>query len=203
LGETDDLIRAREAVGETKEQLGGLQTRLRALELEIGGVSAKLKQNQNRLYGGKVRNPKELSNLQEEAAALNRRMAELEDDQLELMIEIEEAEAELAERGARLRQIEATWREDQAALKIEKEELELRLLELEEERAAKRADIGASELADYDDLRRRFGGTAVVLLKRGTCQACGVGVPTGVAREVERGEGMYYCPVCSRLLFGG
>jgi predicted nucleic acid-binding Zn-ribbon protein len=203
LGETDDLIRAREALAEIDKQLGGLQTRLRALELDIAGVNDKLKKNQNRLYGGKVRNPKELSNLQDEAAALNRRLAELEDDQLELLIEIEETEAELAERGARLRQIEATWHDDQGRLQAEKEELELRLLELEEERAAKRSRIGAGELAEYDDLRDRFGGTAVTELKRGTCQACGVGVPTGMAREVERGEGIYYCPVCSRLLFGG
>lgn len=203
LGETDDLIRAREAALGAEESLGQMQTQLRALELEIAGVNDKLKKNQDRLYSGRVRNPKELSNLQDEAAALKRRLSELEDDQLERMIEIEETEAELAERQARLRQIEATWRDDQAVLQIEKEELEIHLLELDEQREAMRAQIGAAELAQYDSLREQLGGTAVVLLKRGICQVCGVDVPTGVAREVERGEGMHYCPVCARLLCGG
>jgi predicted nucleic acid-binding Zn-ribbon protein len=82
-------------------------------------------------------------------------------------------------------------------------ELELRLMELEEERSGIRARIGAAELADYDDLARRLGGTAVVRMKRGVCQGCRVDVPTGVARAVERGEGLYYCTICSRLLYGG
>lgn len=203
LGETDDLIRAREAVAEMESELKGLRSRTRAVELDVAAVADKLKKNQDRLYSGRVRNPKELANLQEEAAALRRRQSELEDNQLELMIETEEAEAELAERQARLGQIEAAWRADQAALQAEKEELALRLLELEEERNTMRARLGAAELAEYDDLRASYGGVAVVLLKRGICQTCGVDVPTGVARAVERGEGFHYCPVCNRLLSGG
>jgi predicted nucleic acid-binding Zn-ribbon protein len=203
LGETNDLIRAREAVLETEDLLAQRRQDLRALELEIAGVEAKLKANQDRLYGGRVRNPKELSGLQEEATALRRRCSELEDAQLELMIAIEEDEAELAERQARLRQIEAAWRDDQAGLQSEKERLELRLLELEEQREGMRARIGPADLALYDDLRDRGGGTGVALLRRGTCQICGVDVPTGVARAVERGEGVHFCPVCNRLLYGG
>ncbi|MFN2186535.1 MAG: zinc ribbon domain-containing protein, partial [Anaerolineae bacterium] len=123
LGESDEVIRAGQAVNETEASLGDLRTQMRALELEIGGVNAKLKQNQDRLYSGRVRNPKELSNLQEEANALRRRRSELEDHQLELMIAIEETEGELAERRARLKQIESTWREEQARLQAEKEDL--------------------------------------------------------------------------------
>ena len=109
LGETDDVIRSREAVVEAEEGLKQLRSQLRALELDVATVEAKLRQNQDRLYGGKVRSPKELSNLQEEAAALGRRQSELEDDQLELMIAVEDDEAELVERQARQRQIEANW----------------------------------------------------------------------------------------------
>ena len=202
LGESDVVIRAQEAVVETETDLRTLRAEMRALEIEIGGVNAKLKQNQDRLYSGRVRNPKELSNLQEEAAALRRRLSELEDGQLELMISIEEAEAELSERQARSNQIEATWRDEQARLQAEKEELEFRLAELEEECEGMRSRIGAADLAGYDSLRSRMGGTAIVRLKKGTCTACGVDVPTSMARAVERGDGMHDCPICGRLLFG-
>jgi predicted nucleic acid-binding Zn-ribbon protein len=203
LGETGDLVRAREAVAEIEGSLRKLRAELRALELDVGAVAAKLKQNQDRLYGGRVRNPKELSNLQDEAAALRRRRSELEDAQLELMIAIEEAEAELAERQARLRQIETNWRNDQASLQAEKAELEQRLAALGEERDGIRARIGVADLALYDDIRQRQAGMAVARLKRGICQACGVDVPTSMARAIERGEGMHHCPICNRLLFGG
>lgn len=203
LGESGDVARAQAAVRETEEGLDQMRAQLRDLELEIAGLNAKLEKNQDRLYSGRVRNPKELSNLQEEAAALRRWRSELEDNQLELMIGIEEEEAELAEREARLRQIEATWRQEQAALLAEKEQLESRLAELKEERESKRTRLGIADLALYDDLRNGLGGTGVVLLKRGTCQGCGVDVPTGVARAVERGGDLNFCPICSRLLYGG
>jgi predicted nucleic acid-binding Zn-ribbon protein len=203
LGLTADLIRAREAVVEAESGLDRLESNLRALELEIGSLNAKLKANQDRLYSGKVKNPKELNNLQEEANYLRRRRTELEDDQLELMIGIEEDEAELAERQARLRQIEETWKHDQEALRAEKQALETRLEELVARRDTMRTQIGPSDLALYDQLRSSLGGVGVALLRRGRCQVCGVDVPTGVARSVERGEGPYHCPVCDRLLAGG
>lgn len=203
LGESGDVLRAREAVAETEGSLDKLRAQLRALDLEVSGFNDKLKKNQERLYSGRVRNPKELSGLQEEAAYLRRRTSELEDEQLELMIAIEEDEAELAERQARLRQIEATWRDDQTELRTKKEELEFRLAELEEERAGMRARLGASDLANYDDLRQQLGGTGVVCIKKGICQGCGVDVPTSMASAVARGEGVHYCPICNRLLCSG
>jgi uncharacterized protein len=203
LGESRERIQAREAVAETEASLAETRAQLRALELEIAGVNDKLKKNQDRLYSGRIRNPKELTSLQDEARALRRRRSELEDQQLELMIGIEEEEAELAEREARLRQIEASWQQEQASLRVEKEQLNGELAALDEEREAIRARIGSSTLATYDDLRERQGGTAVALLKRGICQACGVDVPTSMARAIERGEGTNFCPICNRILYGG
>jgi predicted nucleic acid-binding Zn-ribbon protein len=203
LGDRQEVLRAEEAVEETEETLANFGGQLRVLELEVRGLNDKLKKNQDRLYSGRVRNPKELSSLQEEAAALRRRRSELEDEELALMIGIEDEEAELAERQARLRQIESSWQANQDVLAAEKDELELRLAELRERRSALRGRLGSADLSNYDDLRQRFGGVAVVVLKRGICQTCGVDVPTSVARAVERGEGMHYCPVCNRILVAG
>jgi len=203
LAESGGVVRAREAVVETESHLHELRKKLHAQELNIAGLSDKLKANQERLYGGRVRNPKELGSLQQEAAVLQRHRSELEDGQLEFMIAIEEQEAELAERQARLRQIETTQREEHAVLQAEKDDLVRRLAELEEQRAGLRRRLRAADLDTYDHLRRQQGGTAVALLKRGTCQACGVDVPTTMARAVEHGEGMHYCPICNRLLYGG
>lgn len=202
LGESQELVQAREAVAESEEWLAERWRELRALELEIATVNDKLKKNQERLYSGRVRNPKELTGLQEEAVALRRRLSDLEDDQLELMIAIEDHEAELAERQARLRQIRDGWREEQSGLLAEKEHLEQQLAELGEDRQQMRARIPPADLELYDDLRQRQG-KSVALLKRGICQGCGVDVPTSLARTVERGEGVNFCPICSRILYGG
>lgn len=203
LGETDDVIRARQAVVEGEGNVVRWRKELRALELEIDGLNDKLKRNQDRLYSGQIRNPKELSSLHNEANALRRRRSELEDRQLEAMIALEEEEAELAERQARLRQIEATWCQEQEALLTRKQELELLLDELDKRRKELRTRLSAADRTLYDELTRRLSGTAVALLKQGICQVCGVDVPVSMARAVERGEGIHRCPVCERLLYGG
>lgn len=203
LGETDDVIRARQAVVEGERNVVRWRKELRALELEIDGLNDKLKRNQDRLYSGQIRNPKELSSLHNEANALRRRRSELEDRQLEAMIALEEEEAELAERQARLRQIEATWCQEQEALLTRKQELELLLDELDKRRKELRTRLSAADRTLYDELTRRLSGTAVALLKQGICQVCGVDVPVSMARAVERGEGIHRCPVCERLLYGG
>jgi hypothetical protein len=200
LGDTDELLSARKAVTEAEKALDDLRSKMRVRELDIAAVNDKLKKNQDRLYGSKVRSPKELASLQEEAAAFRRRRSELEDGQLDLMIAIEAAEAELEERRTRLSQLEASWRADQSSLLAEKENLETRLRELEDERSDQRSRIGSRELALYDELKADLGGVAVARLKQDICQFCRVNVPTGVARAVQRGEGMHYCPTCGRLL---
>jgi len=203
LGETEDLQHARQMVAEMEASLGQLRKQMRELELEVGTVEDKLKKNQDQLYGGRVRNPKELKSLQEEATALRRHRSQLEDKELELMIGAEDGEAELAERQARLRQIENSWRADQAGMFAEKDRLQQRLAELEEQQSGMRAEISTSDLAFYDDLQGRLGGKGIALLKDGICQVCGVDVPMTLARAAERGQGLNYCPICERLLYAG
>ncbi len=203
LGETEELKQARQMVADMEDRLGQLGKQVRELELEVGGVESKLKANQERLYSGQVRNPKELKSLQEEAAALRRHRSQLEDRELELMIAIEESEAERAERQARLHQIEDSWRADQAGMFAEKDRLQQRLAELEEQQSGMRDEIGSKDLIFYDDLQGRLGGKGIALLKDGLCQGCGVDVPMTVARAAERGQGLNYCPICDRLLYGG
>ncbi len=203
LGETEELRQARQQVADIQDRLGQFQKQMRELELETGGLDAKLKANQERLYGGRVRNPKELSGLQDEAAALRRRCSDLEDRQLDLMMTLESGEAELAESQARLRQVEEEWQAEQARLRAVEERLKEHLVDLEEQRAGMRDQISPADLALYDELRSRLGNNSIAALHSGICQVCGVDVPATMVRAVERNQGLNYCPICNRLLYAG
>jgi predicted nucleic acid-binding Zn-ribbon protein len=203
LGETADLRRARGAVVEVQAELEALRTRLRKVEREAGDFEARLKESHDRLYGKDVTDTRSAVAAQQEFVFCQGRLAELEDEQLDILIALEDGEAELAERQARQIQIEAAWREEQTALRAEQAELQARVRELADDVRGLRARVGSGNLDLYDDLRPELGGRVVATLKRGVCQACGVNVPTGVARIVERGGGMHFCPVCGRVLYGG
>jgi predicted nucleic acid-binding Zn-ribbon protein len=202
LGESDDLVRARESAAAAESDLAATRVKLRALELEVGTLTARLKANQERMYGGKVRNPKELSGLSDEAKSLRHHRTELEDTELDLMVLADAQEAELKEKNARLGQTEAAWQRQHATLLAEKDQLEARQRELVELRGEVRSRIRPADIASYDELRAELGGIAVALLRHGMCQVCGVDVPTAEVQGVERGE-THLCPVCGRLLYGG
>jgi len=67
-----------------------LQNNLALLEKKSIEKRLKMEISESSLYGGKIKNPKELTDLQQEIASLKASLTQLENEQLELMLQIEE-----------------------------------------------------------------------------------------------------------------
>jgi len=201
LGESEELRQARRALQKAEGELNRWRTTLRDLELKTRSLTAKITSVEERLYSGRVTNPKELANLQNEVSYLRRRIGDLEDRQLEAMVEVEEHEAEVDSKKAGLAQIEAEWSQTQKELTEERSELEDSLAHLKKERVKLERTIGAEDLALYGELCSRKGGQAVALLKGGVCQACRVTLPTSQARQAHSGDSLSFCSSCQRILY--
>lgn len=199
LGESEALCRARRAVESAQAQTRKWALRQRDLELEVQGLSDKISGSEQRLYSGVVKNPKELTDLQAEVAALRRRRQKLEDDLLETMIELEKAEATHAQAQQHLGETQAHWSAQQADLIDEREALLGRLAEIEQARAALLPKIESSDFAAYQALRRRKGGLAVVQVRDGTCGGCGVAVSLGLEWQLRQGK-LVTCGNCERII---
>jgi len=201
LGESKELRQARRALQKAEDELNHWRTTLRDLELETKSLTAKITSVEKRLYSGRVTNPKELANLQNEVSYLKRRRGELEDRQIEAMVEVEEHEVEVDSQKASLAQIEAEWTQTQKQLTEERSELEERLAHLKKERGKVEGRIGAEDLALYGELCSRKGGQAVALLKGEVCQACRVTLPTSRAQQARSGDSLSFCSSCQRILY--
>jgi len=197
----EELQRVQQALQDGEKKLSRQRTKLRDRELEMQSLTDKIVSVEDRLYGGRIKNPKELANLQEEVQYLKRRKGELEDQVLESMIEVEESEASVTEQRERLACLEEEWQETQARLSAEQTELISRLSQLKAERAGLQRAIEAGDLALYEDLRRRRGGRAVALLEGELCQACRVTLPTSKAQQARQGEALTLCSSCERILY--
>jgi predicted nucleic acid-binding Zn-ribbon protein len=201
LGESEELRQARRALQKAENELNHWRITLRDLELETRSLTAKITSVEERLYSGRVTNPKELANFQNEVSYLKRRRGELEDRQLEAMVEIEEHEAEVDSKKASLAQIKAEWTQTQERLTEERSELEERLAHLKKERVKAEGMIEAEDLALYGDLCSRKGGRAVALLKGEVCQACRVTLPTSRVQQARSGSSLSFCSSCQRILY--
>ena len=197
----EELQRVRQALQDGEKTLSQQRTRLRDQELEMRSLANKIASVEDRLYSGRIKNPKELANRQDEVQYLKRRKDGLEDQVLEAMIEVEESEASVTEQRERLARLEKEWQETQVRLSAEQNELMNRLSQLKAKRAKLQKTIEAGDLALYEDLRRRRYGQAVALLEGELCQACRVTLPTSKVQQARQGEALTLCGSCERILY--
>jgi len=193
------LLAIREQATKAMAELSAWQTRQRDLSLEDEGLRSKAKRSEERLYSGLVKNPKELTDLQNEIISLGRRRASLEDDILEAMIMVEECEAEHDGARDKLEITEKEWQRSQAQLIEERNSLALRLQALTKLRADQLPLVSDSAFALYEAEGKRHGGQAVALLKGNMCQGCQLNVSASRIKEVDEGR-LVQCDICGRIL---
>ena len=201
LGESEELIAGRQAVEEGRDALEDVGKQQRELEWQVDDLRSRLSDVEGKLYGGSVRNPKELGSIQEEANILRGQLRRREDELLDLMVRVEERQAALRGAEESLTEVEERWRQDQKELTSEKGKLEGELAGLEERRGQQSGLIEARVLALYDNLWERRQGRAVVKVERGMCGGCRISLPMTVLQKARSGMDVVQCVSCERILY--
>ena len=200
LAESDELRAARQADQEHHDRLTELRARSKDLELQSTALDDKIRAVDDRLYSGAVKNPKELNDLQMDAAALRRQKSSLDDTLLQVILETEEAERASKAAHTERARIEAAWHNNQAELIEERAGLNQYILSSEAERKAKRAGIAPADQVIYDQLRAKKHGQVVALLEDDICSACGVQVSANKLARLQRQDELLPCGNCERIL---
>jgi predicted nucleic acid-binding Zn-ribbon protein len=201
LGSDPTTAAARSARDAEQTKLSALRAALRERELEAKGADAHIKELEQRLYGGRVMNPKELEGIEKEVQMLKRQRSGLDDQLLELMEAVDQSQKRLNSSADTATQAGNTRAGDVERLSQEKEKLSARLTELAAEQEEVRTRLDLDTLRVYDNLRRK-GGRAVAPLHRDACSICGVAVPTGHVQRVRAGNELVFCSGCGRILAG-
>jgi predicted nucleic acid-binding Zn-ribbon protein len=201
LSEGETLRQARAALTVAEEELHRWQTRQRNQELEIASLAAKVSETETLLYSGKVRNPKELGDLQAEMAALGRQRGAREDELLEAMVHVEDQSASVDAARRTLAEVEEATLASQANLRAEAAQVEERLATLMDEREMQLMQSNAADVRAYEALRQRKRGQAVALLEYNSCSACGVALASSRLQQARQSEELTTCPNCDRILY--
>ena len=200
----DDNIRIKRAkIKVIKAQKQSKKSRIKLSQIEDKVESRKIKRKlvQNSLFSGKIKNPKELQDLQMESESLKRYISQLEDEQLEAMIEYEEAEGNEKQAKKTLAQAKATTVEENASLSGEQLKLNETLKRLLKEREAVIGAVPASDLSLYDQLRSKKRGTAVAEVTDGGCSICGQALTPSDQQLIRSSNQIVFCPSCGRILY--
>lgn len=184
-----------------KDEANILRIQLNQIEDKVEAQRIKRKINQASLFSGKIKNPKQLQDLQMESEAIKRYIAQLEDDQLAAMIAYETAEKTEKQENKELIQAKGSTAEDNAALLGEQTKLKDDLERLLREKEATLQAIPSEALDLYTQLRKTKRGTAVTTVSDGGCSICGQALTAAIQQSIRASNSIVFCPSCGRILF--
>lgn len=179
-----------------------LEREQRKADAEVELVRTRKTRDEERLNSGVITNPKDLSSIQHELVAIERRITVLEDAELEVMESLETAQNDLSEVEAALAELD-TERSDVTA----ERDAEFARIDAElESHAADRADVAQRVpdelLALYDKLRSQYAGLGAAALRARKCEACRLELNSADLRDIaeQAADDVVRCPECSRIL---
>lgn len=200
LADNKALTEAQQQVITDQQVLTPLQNKVRKLEQEIQTNTTKLRETDETLYSGRVRNPKELQDMQQEIQSLKKRNQELEDILLETMMSVDTADAALKDSSAKLETISAQFELANKSLIDEQKRLKSEGSALLKSREQLLPTIEANTLKVYNNLRPRKNNQPVAVLVNQSCSVCRVQQDMNVIQAVRKMDSLTYCSSCGRIL---
>jgi hypothetical protein len=161
----------------------------------------KIETSESALYGGRIRNPKELQDLQNEIASLKRYLSVLEDRQLETMIAFDEADQIYKTALTELNIEQERYKKNQKDLIDENENLQSESGNILAERQAATNSLGDEEINLYEALRKQRKGIAVAKIVNKACSACGSTLNAALLQAASIPNQVSRCDTCGRILY--
>jgi len=192
--------RARESARSAEATLADLDKRIRRIDAERQSLREHIAAEEKKLYGGAAKSAKEVQGFDREVASLKRRLSQLDDEVLELMIARDESELELAEARRDLEDIAGRQSVSHASLTKEKAALSAAIRELDALRAAAVVLVPVADASLYERVRAAKGGRAVTALRGDECGTCGMQLPRQTRAQVDAADGLVHCTGCGRIL---
>ena len=196
----------RQALDDTQSQLTSEQQRLEELkhqqhdaEWEVDDILSKIANAEEKLYSGKINNPKELTNLQQEINSLKAKRNKLEDQTLEIMERVELVTKSVTALDVELKRLEIEWQNQQQKLSTDLQRLKAVIADLKNKRELLATEIDSQLVEVYNELKKQRG-TAVAKVEQGICQGCRISLPITELQRARRGS-LVRCSSCGRILF--
>ncbi len=201
IGESEQILAQREQIAAYKDHLDDLKKKKKDLEWDIEEVSKNIKKLNEKLFSGKVKNPKELLDLEQDVRMHKGNLEQQEDGLLVILTDEEETGKTMAQASERLRQLEKEWQQSQRSLIEERREMEKKLEGLYKQRNGAVGGIESAHLKVYEGIRNRKE-PAVCRIEQGRCQGCRLNLPMSQIQGARTGK-LVQCTSCGRILYSG
>ena len=172
------------------------------VDADVEVVKARRTRDRERMDAGLISNPKDLERMSGELESLERRIATLEDEELEVMERLEAAQGMLSSVNDQVEVVETRLAELATARDAGFAEVDAELAELVAQRGPALEGLPADLLALYDKLRESKGGVGAARLAQRRCSGCQLGIDAAELASIKAkpADEVVRCEECSRIL---
>ncbi len=179
-----------------------LSVEQKKIDADVEQVKTRRTRDRDRMDQGLITNPKDLQRMVHELESLERRVSSLEDDELEVMERLEEAQNLLDALTGQVAGVDeqlaalAASRSDKAA------GVEAELAQLVTDRVPLVEGLPADLLALYEKLRLNRRGVGAAALHQGRCTGCQLKIDIAELEVIRKAPSdlVVRCEECSRIL---
>jgi predicted nucleic acid-binding Zn-ribbon protein len=195
--------RLEEFVGDVKkdeEDLGELNRRYRAYESDVQMNLGKIQKSQEKLR--EVKTNKEYQSSLKEIEDLKAINSKIEDEMLEFLEQIDQAEKDLSRRKQHYSEVVDGINREKDSISQAAGKSEKKLAELGSNRSVIEESLDSGLLEIYNRQRKKqTDGVAIAEVKDGVCQGCNMNIPSQMYNELQRCNSLKNCPSCERLIY--
>jgi predicted nucleic acid-binding Zn-ribbon protein len=196
-------LRAKVAEGEKRLELienarTDLEKKVNALQLEVDDFNERMQAHQASMQ--KSINHREVEGLSKELETLMKQKEKRENDGMKLMEKRSNFGDALTDTAEKTQQLKAVEVRELAAYKEYYQELKAVYDVLQEKRKELLANVDATTMKKYEQIKLLKNGIGVALFDADKCGGCQVMIPAAKCAEIETADSIVTCPSCKRLL---
>jgi predicted nucleic acid-binding Zn-ribbon protein len=171
-------------------------------DADVEQVKARRARDRDRMDQGLITNPKDLERMQHELVSLDRRITTLEDEELEVMEQLEEAQRTLAELQQQVAAADERLESLVAARDQRTAEIDAELAEVTARRGPAVEELPSDLLSLYDRLRANKSGVGAAELRARQCGGCRLTLDNAELSQIRStpSDQVVRCEECQRIL---
>jgi hypothetical protein len=186
-------------IGELQEQIVSLEKERRTLEAEVADKMAHVKDRQSKMM--QVQTGREQTALLKEIEDGKKNAKEIEEKIVAIMEEVEKLGLQINEEKNLLKGEKELVAEETVKVRNIIETINKGKKEKDALRQQQAQGIKVNVLRKYSTLRERRNGLAVVNVLQGVCQGCFMSIPPQKYNQLLKGDQIFDCPTCQRIIY--
>ncbi len=196
----DRLLDFKQVIEEQESVINELNQKYRGYETDVHMNLDRIKKSEVKLSS--VKTNKEYQSSLKEIDDLRDKNSKLEDDMIEFLDRIEEAENALKAKMTEYSELQTRLNIEKETVQKETEEGKLQLENLDAEWKTVCAGIDDELHATYNKVKsNQSNAIGIVAVTDAVCQGCHMNIPPQMYNELQRGDSLKRCPICQRIIY--